>query len=373
MAAKRRIPKSYLWAAAFTLVMGAWLASGMAPELLRAATETDVTPGPTTTAAKPADPLFRVRVETFSSRTKPAEIAVRGRTETSRRVEVRARTSGIVESVPHQEGENIAPGDLLCRLDEGVRLSELAEERAALASAEIDFKVANELAQQNFGSQTKKASEKAKLDAARASVERMETEIAYVSIGAPIAGVLESQIAEIGSFLQVGGHCATIVVLDPLLVVVHVGQQDIATVAPGMEVAANFITGQSADGKVTFVAPSADQATRTFRVEIEVANPDLSIRAGITSDVRFKLAPVIAHKLPASVLTLNDHGQIGVRSVDADNIVRFMPVAILDDERDGIWVSGLPDTLSVITVGQDYVLDGQKVEPVSAAAETAAR
>jgi len=369
MSSKRRISKSYLWAGLFTLAMGAWLASGMVPERLRAAADSETADPIASDTAKPAEELFRVRVTTFTALPKPAEIAVRGRTETSRRVEAHARTAGIVESIPHQEGEKISEGQLLCRLDEGVRASELAEEKAALASAEIDFAAADKLAQQNFGSQTKRASEKAKLDAARASVERMETEIGYTLITAPITGVLERQVAELGSFLQVGGHCATIVDLDPMLVVVHVGQRDIATIVPGMKVTADLITGQTAEGKVAFVAPAADQATRTFRVEIEIENPNLTLRAGVTSDVRFKLPPISAHKLPASVLTLNDNGQIGIRSVDADHIVRFKQVSVLEDDRDGIWVSGLPDTISIITVGQDYVLDGQRVDPVTTGLE----
>jgi multidrug efflux system membrane fusion protein len=368
---KRRIPKSYLWAGVFTLLIGAWLASGIAPEWLNASSEPDAAPA--SDAASEEEDLFRVSVSRFTAQPKPAEISVRGRTEANRRVEVRARTAGIVEEVPRQEGERIDSGTLLCQLDVGVRMTELAEEKAALESAEIDFKAADELAQQNFGSQTKRASEKAKLDGARASVERMKWEIGYTAIKAPISGILEVQAAELGSFLQVGGHCATIVDLDPLLVVVHVGQRDIAAVRTGMAAKAVLITGQAVDGKVGFVAPAADQTTRTFRVEIKVENAALDLREGVTTEVKFTLDPTPAHKLPSSALTLNDDGQIGIRSIGPGDIVRFKPVTILGDGRDGIWVGGLPDEIDIITVGQDYVLDGQKVEPVRNAAEVAAQ
>jgi multidrug efflux system membrane fusion protein len=37
---------------------------------------------------------------------------------------------------------------------------------------------------------------------------------------------------------------------------------------------------------------------------------------------------------------------------------------VLAQERDGTWVTGLPETVTIITVGQDFVVDGQRVEPV---------
>lgn len=364
MAVKRRIPRSYLWAGLFTLLIGAWLASGIAPNWVNASTEPDAVPA--TEEAQDLKNLFRVRIKRFKSRPLFTEVAVRGRTEANRRVEVRARTAGIVEKVNRHEGKEIKQGELLCQLDFGVRESEMAQEKAALDSARIDYEAADKLAQQNYGSQTKRASEKAKLDAARASVERMQKEIAYTSIKAPIQGVLEKQVAELGSFLQVGGHCATIVDLDPLLVVVHVGQEDITAVKTGMSARARLITGQAVDGVVSFVAPAANESTRTFRVEVEVQNPSLDLREGVTSEVRFEMGSVPAHKLPSSILTLNDDGQIGVRTIENTNTVRFVPLSILSDDRDGIWVAGLPEEIDVITVGQDYVLDGQTVEAVTA-------
>ncbi len=369
---KRRIPKSYLWSGLFIVLTGAWLASGIAPKWLSASSEPDAAPAIEATVEK-QDALFRVKVNRFTSQSKPAEITVRGRTEANRRVEVRARTAGIVEEIPREEGDRVKDGALLCQLDVGVRMTEMAQEKAALESARIEFEAADKLAQQNFGSQTKRASEKAKLDAARASVERMEWEIGYTAIKAPIGGILEVQAAELGSFLQVGDHCATIVDLDPLLVVVHVGQNDIAAITNGMAVTAHLITGQTVEGKVAFVAPAADQTTRTFRVEVEVANAAFDLREGVTTQLNFMLEPTPAHKLPSSVLTLNDAGQIGVRTTDADDMVRFKPVSILGDGRDGIWVAGLPDEVDIITVGQDYVLDGQKVDPVRAEPEVASQ
>ena len=375
MASKPRIPRSYLWAVLFTLVIGGWLASGQDLSFLKASTNQPADAPveiaqEAETEPEPEKP-FRVRVRVFTSEPKPAQIVVRGRTEAWRRVEVRARTPGIVEEVSKEEGQRVSQGELLCKLDVGARMTQLAEEKAKMASAEIDFEAADQLANQNFGSKTKRASERAKLDAAKASVERMEQEIGYTSITAPIKGILEQRVAELGSFLQIGGHCVTIVDLDPILVVVPVGERDIAAVTTGMTATAQLVTGQTVEGKVRLVAPAADEATRTFRVEVEVPNKDFSIREGLTSEISLILPSTPAHKLPSSVLTLNDKGQVGVRLIADENKVRFQNVQILDDDRKGVWVAGLPDKATIITVGQDYVLDGQTVEPVFETAEAA--
>ena len=73
-----------------------------------------------------------------------------------------------------------------------------------------------------------------------------------------------------------------------------------------------------------------------------------------------------AHRISPSVLSLNDVGQIGVKIVNAQNRVQFVPVTILSDTSDYMWILGLPDNVRLITVGQDFVSHGQTVRPVVA-------
>src|SRR5690606_2027048 len=293
-----------------------------------------------------------------------AEIVARGHTEPLRRVEVRARTAGIVEEVTRREGDTVRRGDLICRLDMAARKARLAEQKANLASAQTDYEAASELARQQFAAESRKVAEKARLDAARAAVEQMELEIRYTSIEAPVDGTVEQRPAEPGSFPQVGDLCAVISVLDPMLVIAHVGERQIGAVREGMAGEAHLITGQAAQGTIRFVAPAADPATRTFRVELEVPNPDRTMRSGVTAELRIPLPSQPAHRLPQSVLVLGDDGEIGVRTVDDGNAVRFRPVEIKGQTADGVWVEGLPEEVTIITVGQEYVVEGQTVDPV---------
>ena len=79
----------------------------------------------------------------------------------------------------------------------------------------------------------------------------------------------------------------------------------------------------------------------------------------------------MAQKISPALLTLNNAGELGVFIVDDLQTARFVPINIERSETDGVWVSGLPETADVITVGQGYVRDGQPVESARAIAETA--
>ncbi|MEL6610208.1 MAG: efflux RND transporter periplasmic adaptor subunit [Pseudomonadota bacterium] len=330
-------------------------------------------------------------------------VQVRGRTEAARQVDVRAETTGAVVSTPLRKGAFIDAGDLICELDPGTREASLAEARARLAEAQarvpetqarvteaqarldealINDNAASRLSQDGFASETRVAQTRASVEAARASVQAAQAglsttqssiesaqasvaaaqkEIDRLTITAPFAGVLESDTAELGSLLQAGGLCATIIQLDPIKLVGFVPEVDVDRVEVGALAGARLVSGREVRGRVTFLSRSADETTRTFRVEIEVPNADLSIRDGQTADILIAAEGTSAHRLPGSALTLNDAGDLGVRIADADDIARFKPITLLRDTPDGVLVAGLDETARVIVVGQEFVTDGVPV------------
>jgi multidrug efflux system membrane fusion protein len=68
-----------------------------------------------------------------------------------------------------------------------------------------------------------------------------------------------------------------------------------------------------------------------------------------------------AHLVPVSALVLDSAGRQGVRYVLADNTVAFAPVTVLEETPQGTWIAGLHGPTRVVTVGQSYVSEGQKV------------
>jgi multidrug efflux system membrane fusion protein len=249
------------------------------------------------------------------------------------------------------------------------REARLAEAIARVRQRELEFSAAQQLNERGFRSRTKMAESAADLDKAIAYQAQVELAIANTLVLAPFAGVVDDRPVEIGDVLTKGSVVARIVDRDPFLVVGQVSERDVNRIKLGDLGRAEMIGGGTVSGKVTFIATTADPRTRTFRVELEVRNRDGSLRDGLTAEIRIPVERQMAQIVSPAILTLNDDGVLGVRTVDGEDIVRFVAVDILGNGEGGVWLSGLPPTVQVITVGQEFVRDGDRVrvsaEPAS--------
>lgn len=313
-------------------------------------------------ASEPADhPLFEVVTRTVEAQMRPASLSLRGRTEAIREVVVRAETGGRVVEAPVLEGSAVAEGDILCRLDVDARAAAVAQAEAELRARQLEYDAAVELANRGHRATTQVAGAEAARDAASARLSAAREELANVGIRAPFDGIFDGRAAEVGDFLAAGAACGTVVELDPILIVAEVSERNVADLEPGMPGRARLVTGQEVEGRIRFVERRADPATRTFRVELEAQNPDHAIRSGVTAEIRIALPEEPAHRIPASILALNAEGDLGVRIVEQDNRVRFVPIHLLSDDGEQVWVGGLPETAQVIVLGQEFVADGVEV------------
>ena len=154
--------------------------------------------------------------------------------------------------------------------------------------------------------------------------------------------------------------------LNPLLIVGNVPESQAAKIRVGATAQAKLLSGQTLGGRVTYMAREADAQTRTYRVEMTAPNPSSTVRSGLSATVRISTGVGTAHQVPVSALVLNAQGQQGVRYVLADNRVAFAPVEVLEENPAGVWISGLQGAVRVITVGQSYVGEGQKVRVAAA-------
>lgn len=319
-------------------------------------------------AAQTDTPAGAMRVVAMASTAQEVDSAVvlRGETQAARQVDVRAETTGRIVSPPLRAGATVAAGDVLCQIDLGTRNAALAQADAALETAQVELNQAEKLSKDGYASQTRLTAAKAGVESAQANLEVAKTEITRVTMTAPFAGLLDSDTAELGALLQQGGICATVLQLDPIKLVAYVPETEIARVEIGARAGARLTTGETVQGRVRFLSRAADVQTRTFKVEIDVANPDLTIRSGQTAEIIIAAPGSKGHLLPQSALTLNDQGALGVRVVENGNTAGFIAVELLRDTADGVWVTGLPDSVNVITVGQEYVTDGVPITPVYA-------
>jgi multidrug efflux system membrane fusion protein len=363
--------KSVLIAAGLAVAVAAWVFSGQIDRVLSAdadgnghgaslALDTDAGPS----EAEPTVP--EVQVATLSARPWTQEIEVLGRTRASRKVDVKSETKGTVAEVLVEKGARVAAGDAIVKLAMEDRRARLRETAALVDQRRLEYDAAIELSRKNFRAKTQVAAARALLDSARAAYERAELEVHRTTIKAPFDGIVETRPVEVGDFVDVGTPIAGIVDLTPIKITGEVSERDIGKVALGDSASAKLIDGDVVAGKVSYVARASDAATRTFHVEVEVDNVDGRLREGMTATLRIDAGKVMAHRLTPAVLTLDDDGRVGVKAVDADRRVVFHPVQLVADTPEGVWLSGLPDTVTLITVGQEFVTVGQRVRPVPA-------
>ena len=126
------------------------------------------------------------------------------------------------------------------------------------------------------------------------------------------------------------------------------------------------MTGETINSRLSFVSKSATPSTRSFRVEAEVENPNGLIRDGITATMQINTNKILATKISPSIMLLSDSGSLGVRVVNDNAVVEFIPIKILEDTQDGIWVKGIKNSSNLIVRGQGYVENGQQVNPIPA-------
>lgn len=307
---------------------------------------------------------MRVQVRNSVAETRINTLLLTGQTEPSRHATVRAETAARVVAVEAEKGASINKADVIVRLATDDRDALLEEARALMKQRKIEYTAASKLSSKGFQTQTRLAETKANLEAAEARLRRIEIDIERTVIRAPFDGVIQSRMVEVGDYVKVGDPIALVIDLDPLIAVAQVSEREVAGVATGGEGKMRLVTGDIVDGLVRYVSSVGSEGTRTFRVELEIRNAENRLAAGLTAEIRLPVKAVEAHNMSPAALTLDDAGVIGVKIVDAQNIVRFHPIQLVSDGLDGVWVAGLPREAMIITVGQEFVLPGETVTPV---------
>lgn len=308
--------------------------------------------------------LFKVRYVPAVPEERNETVLVRGRTAANATIAIRTETGGILERRLVSKGDRVAPGDLVCVIEQGVRQSRVAQAEAQLAQAQADFEANSSLREKGFTTEAKMNQLKAALNAAKTALAEAKWDLERTEVRANAGGIVIDPIAEPGEVLSVGGSCVTLMDTNPMLFVGQVSERQVGRIETGMRADVTLVTGDRLAGTVRYIAPAADAQTRTFLTEIALVDPDGKARDGITASAEISLPASTAYRLSPSWITLADDGTVGVRVVDAEDRVQFVPVSIVRHGRDGLWVTGLTAGARLITLGQEYVVSGEKVEPM---------
>ncbi|MES1931118.1 RND family efflux transporter MFP subunit [Salinisphaera shabanensis T35B1] len=335
------------------VVLAAWLASGMVGN-------TDQSAAEAAPKADKAEPVS-VAVRTSTAESVWREVELNGRTAPDRAVTLRAQTAGRIESVQARRGARVNANDVLARIAVDDRSASRNEARAVVEQRRLQYEAVRKMSEKGYQTRTDLAQAKSDLEAAQAQLAEIQQDIDNTVIRAPFAGVLETRPVEIGDYVGVGDEIARVIQQDPFVVRGDLAEKDVAFVEPGQSGHARLIDGRTVDGTVRYVATEADEATRTYPVELEVDNPSGRLVSGASAKLILPLEEVEAHDVAADLLTLNEAGDMGIKTIGEDGRVAFHTADIVKSNDERLWLGGLPETVRLITTGQGFVRAGDPV------------
>jgi len=308
--------------------------------------------------------LAEVRVRDLDAEDFSYDILLTGRSEAEAKVEIKAEVEGLITNIQAEKGQTVEKGAILAEIEVQDRAARVEEAKQLLNQRRTEYNAAKTLNQKGFNSDIRLAEKRALMEAAQSGLVDAQNTLDKTTITAPIDGIINARPLDAGALANIGDTLFTIVDLDPIKITGYIAEREISDIEQGAMASAQMLDGTEHKGPVTFIASASDPNTRTFEIEMEIPNADFKIQDGLTAKLRIPVAKRKAHKISPSVLSLNEEGKIGVKIVNDQDVVEFKTITILSDKSDFMWIDGLPDQVRLITVGQEFVQDGQSVKPV---------
>lgn len=284
-----------------------------------------------------------------------------------------AKVTGYVKSVNVDKGDAVQAGALLADIEVPELIADRSKYKAELEVADLDYKRTSDA--------QKKAPDlvvpltvdtaKSKYDIAKANLERTDTLLSFAKITAPFAGVITRRFVDPGAFIpaatsgSTSESAALFTVMDFTKVRVQgaIPEMEVPFIKTGLpvKVIVEELPSAKIEGTITRFSHALDESTKTMLAEIELPNPDGSLRPGMYANVRI----TVERKSEALVLptdaVLFEKGRASVFTVAENKAKR---ITVKSGFNDNGWVEILDGVKlgdSVIVIGKQVIVDGQPV------------
>ena len=295
-------------------------------------------------------------------------VRVSGVTEADKKTTLATRVSGVIADLAVEKGDWVDSGEVILTLDGPDKEAAVDTAKALLQQRQNEADNAEQLIDRGISPKTKADDARSALAAARSQLEAAQAEFDRLKVRAPFDGVIDSVSVEEGSWAPAGEAVATLLSLDPIVAAGEISERERHLIAVGGKAEIALINGETVEGTIRFISREATSETRTFPLEVVAENPDHAIPGGMTAEIRLRADPVKAVRLPRSVVTLDDEGNLGVRVVSSGDKVEFVPIDLIDDTPAGLVLGGSPEGSRIVVSGQDLVTEGEVVNTVDAKA-----
>jgi membrane fusion protein, multidrug efflux system len=308
-----------------------------------------------------ATPIPKVRVTHMSADKVSRVVTLYGRTEPDRMTTLRSEVQSKVAEIFAQEGQRVTKGQKILKMDKNDLQQRLISAKATLKQREIELDGAKSLGKQGYQSQANLAQAQANVESALAAVEGLQLALTHTEILAPFDGILNERYVEVGDLLREGDKIAMVVDLDPLIVTANVTENNVQQLELDQLASGRMVSGQTLAGKIRYISSVSNIGTNTFKIEVAVDNAEHKYVSGMSTELTIPLQQTWAIKVTPAVMALDESGSIGVKTVE-QGIVKFVPIDMIKSDSQGVWLAGMGQQADVITLGQGFVRDGDKVE-----------
>jgi membrane fusion protein (multidrug efflux system) len=297
----------------------------------------------------------------------PQTITAVGSLRSDESVTLRPESAGRISAITFQEGQRVAKGVPLVKLDPAIPEAEYAQAKANLTLAKAKFDRAVDLANRNYISGQAKDEAENSYKVAQATLQLAEAKLAKTDIRAPFAGIIGLRSVSIGDYVKEGADLVNLEAIDPLKVDFRVPETYLRQVQPGqsLTITLDALPGKQFDGKVAAVNPLIDAAGRAVVIRAQVRNQDTVLRPGMFARVRLITKDQAdAMVVPEQALVPQGTERYVFKIID-NKAVRVKVET--GQRRDGKLevISGLAPGDLIVTAGQLKIRDGSPVSVVA--------
>lgn len=311
-----------------------------------------------------------VRTAIVEERTNERVIGATGVTEPSQMAIVRfgqsreLESSLVVARVLAGEGQQVEAGDVLVEIEDTLLVQTLRHREAALAAAQQQLQALRQLKERGAASGFEVRSAELEVDAARIDRELAAQSLERCQVTSPIDGYLDVVHVVPGALIDASTEMTKVYNLDPIHMRVDLPQERIGDVHRGseVEVVVDSFPQESFTGRVIRIAPQVDPETRVLAVVVEVPNPDHRIKGGVSGFARFKASETAVIVPQLAITQIERRAMVFVVEQGRARIREITTGPLADIGMKQV-VQGLEPGEEVVVYGQQYLSDGDRVNP----------
>ena len=311
--------------------------------------------------AEAADPVG-VIVAPVTRASFPLAVEAVGTTRANESVDIRPKTTEVLTRIEFDEGQDVAAGAVLARLDDSQVLAAVAAARATLVESDSQYRRSQELFETRAVSESELERLAARRNADRATLDAARARLADTVLRAPFAGRLGLRRVSAGSLVGPDTVITTLDDIDTLKLDFSVPETVLARLRPGLPVVATSAAypEQTFRGEVTSIDTRVDPVTRTLGVRALLPNPDRLLLPGMFLSVRMLREDVTALKVPEAALVPEQSRQYVF--VVVDGVVEKRLVRIGRRRPGSVEIiAGVSEGERVVVEGMQKIRDGSAV------------